>query len=163
MNAQPVALWGVFTSPTAASRVLHRLKVVGFGQRQIAIQKDFRQSWLASARSHAIYQRVPEGIVSGFLGGGLLGALGALVVSKGSLDLFPLVLLSAVCSVVGSVVGAITGLIYASLEPLVKDVLELEGADISIGVRCAGWEDEVRAKEIFQQAGGANITTEPVE
>ena len=162
MNAQTVALWGVFPNPTAASRVLHRLKAMGFGQSQIAIQKHFQESWLATARSHAIYQRVPEGIVTGFVGGAILGGVGALLLSKGTLELLPIILISAVCSVIGTILGAAAGLIYAGVEPLVRNELSDDEAGIAIGVQCVDVIDEVRAKEIFEEAGGARISTERV-
>ena len=155
--SQRVSIWGVFPDQIAAGTALTLLESDGFGQSQIAIEKRFRDALAGFDWSQAIYVRLPEGIVAGFAGGGLLAALIACIVARGLPPILPAAFLICLGSVVGTVLGAFTGMIVARYETRKKD--QLPEDKISIGVLCFDSEAEDRAKVAFQRAGAATIDT----
>ena len=149
-------IWGVFDNQVAAGEALSLLESGGFGQSQIAIEKRFREALSGFVWSQILYVRLPEGIVLGFAGGGLLCALICVLASRGMPPVFPAAAFICVGSVVGTILGACAGMVVAKLE---SNRLERENQQdrISIGVLCTDPVAEAKAKFALQKAGAATI------
>lgn len=156
MSAQPVSIWGVFPDQSAAGNALGRLERLGFSQNQIAIEKRFGDA-LGIDWTHVFYVRLPEGIVTGFLGGGLVAVVASCLIAKGIPQLVPTAILMIAGMFVGTAIGGLAGFAYASFERLFKTPESDPEDGISIGVRCFDQESEFLAKEAFEQTGAATI------
>ncbi|HEY3742730.1 MAG TPA: hypothetical protein VGL53_22950 [Bryobacteraceae bacterium] len=131
------------------------LESTGFRQSQIAIEKRFRAALAGFDWSQAIYVRLPEGIVAGFAGGGLLTALACLIIARGIPPIFPMAALTSVGCVVGTILGAFAGMMLARFETMPGHA---DNSDhISIGVLCFDSQSEDRAKTALQEAGADTI------
>lgn len=156
--SQHVSIWGVFPDQAAAGQALTLLESTGFRQSQIAIEKRFRAALAGFEWSQAIYVRLPEGIVAGFAGGGVLTALVCLIVARGIPPIFPMAALTCVGCVVGTILGAFTGMMVARYETLPGKADESD--KISIGVLCFDPQSESRAKTALKEAGADIIDTQ---
>jgi hypothetical protein len=157
---QKVSIWGIFPDHSRAVQALTLLESGGFGLSEIAIEKQFKRALAGFDWSEAIYVRLPEGIVAGFAGGGLLAALIGCIVARGIPPMFPLIALTCLGCVAGAIVGAFAGMIVARLE----SSQDLPADDpISIGVLCLDLASEDRAKGVFRVAGAAAIDTQSRE
>ena len=152
-----VSIWGVFEDQVSAGEALSLLEFGGFHQSQIAIQKRFKGALGSFDWGQAIYVRLPEGIVLGFAGGGLLCAAIAVAVSRGMPHVIPAALFICVGSVIGTVLGAFTGMIIAKFET--SHDRPSEAGNISIGVLCVDSEAEDRAKVALHKAGASTVET----
>lgn len=155
MPYQNVSIWGVFADQAKAGQALVLLESDGFRHGQIAIEKKFKDALAGFTRSQAVYVRIPEGIVAGFAGGGLLAAILCLIAARGVPPLFLMAGLICVGSVLGTILGAFGGMLVARFETRRP---EPENEDrISIGVLCFDERSEDRAKVALQRAGAAII------
>ena len=155
--AQHVSVWGLFPDQVTAGEALTLLESTGFRQGQIAIEKRFRKALAGFEWSQAIYVRLPEGIVAGFVCGGLLSLLACFVIGRGVPPLFPTAVLSCVGCVAGTILGAFTGMIWARYETRIGS--QDDGDGISIGVLCFDASAEDRAKTALRKAGAKTIGT----
>jgi hypothetical protein len=151
---QPVSIWGVFPSSEGATKALNLLERYGFRQPQIAIEKTFRRALSSFDWEHALYVRLPEGIVTGFAAGTVIGGILGLIATKGSPLLLPMALFLLLGMILGTVLGALTGLIYARVEPWLNSNTSKEGAgEFAVGVQCDNLESEVQARTALEEAG----------
>ena len=157
MSSQPVFIWGVFPDQAKAGAALNKLEEHGFLQSQIAIQKRFKAALMGFDWSHALYTRLPEGVVIGFVGGCFLAVLAAFILAKGVPPLLPLAFLVAFLSIAGTMIGGFLGFSYACIEPLFQKGNGISEDAISIGVRCSDLQSEVHAKQAFENSGAASI------
>lgn len=156
--SKPVSIWGVFPDQLAAGEALHLLECGGFGESQIAIDKRFREAVAGIQWAQAMYVRLPEGIIAGFAGGGLLCAVISLLISRGIPPLLPTAFFICLGMLIGTVLGAFTGMLIARFESMsTKSDTHADG--ISIGVFCFDQGSEQRAKKALQRAGAAAIDT----
>ena len=156
--SQHVSIWGVFPDQAAAGQALTLLESTGFGQSQIAIEKRFRAALAGFEWSQAIYVRLPEGIVGGFIGGGLLTALTCFVVARGLPPVLPMLALACLGCVAGSILGAFIGMLVARYEA--TQGAPEDGNKVSIGVLCFDPQSQDRARVAFREAGAATIGTQ---
>lgn len=151
---QPVSIWGVFPSSEGATKALSLLERYGFRQPQIAIEKTFRRALSGFDWEHALYVRLPEGIVTGFAAGTVIGGILGLIATKGSPMVLPMALFLLLGMILGTVLGALTGLIYARVEPWLGWETSKEGAgEFAVGVQCDNLESEVQARTALEEAG----------
>ena len=151
---QPVSIWGIFPSCEGASKALNLLERSGFRQKQIAVEKAFRSSGASFSWEHALYVRLPEGIVTGFAAGSVIGGLAGLIASKGEPSLLPMALFLLFGMIMGTIIGALLGLIYARVEPwLSRSSAAVETDEFAVGVECESLESEVQARTALEQAG----------
>lgn len=151
---QPISIWGVFQSSESATRALNLLERSGFREPQIAVEKTFRHALARFDWEHALYVRLPEGIVTGFAAGSVIGALTGLLVTNGSPQLLPMALFLLLGMILGTVLGALAGLVYARLEPWLDPSSETNaGGEFAVGVQCDNLESEVQARSALEEAG----------
>lgn len=152
---QPVSIWGVFPNSEGATKALSLLERSGFRQPQIAIEKTFRRALSGFDWEHALYVRLPEGIVTGFAAGTVVGGIVGLIATKGSPLLLPMALFLLLGMILGTVLGALAGLIYARIEPwLGSGTSNVEAAgEFAVGVQCDNLESEVQARTALEEAG----------
>ncbi len=90
--------------------------VWGIFDEHAATHERLRDTVVSNAWSQAVYSRLPEGIVLGFAGGGLLCALICVLASRGLPPVFPAAVFICIGSVAGTILGAFAGVIVARLE-----------------------------------------------
>ena len=156
--SQHISIWGVFPDRTAANQAVNLLECRGIRKSQIEMEQRLSDATPGFDWSRAIYVRVPEGIIGGFAGGGLLGALLAFGLARGVPGFLGLAFFTLSGMLVGAVMGSIIGLLSARLDPLFE-TSESPTDEIAIGVQCSSPESEKRSKIVFQQSGATSIAT----
>lgn len=151
---QPVSIWGVFPSSESATKALTLLERYGFRQPQIAIEKTFQNALSRFDWEHALYVRLPEGIVTGFAAGTVIGGAAGLIATKGQALMLPMALFLLLGMVMGTVLGALVGLLYARVEPWLGSSDKDEAAgEFAVGVQCDNLQSEVQARNALEEAG----------
>ncbi len=87
----------------------------GLSSRQNAAQLRF--NW-----SRALYTRLPEGLVTGFMGGTVGSLLTAILISKGHPEPLTVAAIAVGGMTGGSILGILGGLLYAAVESVFRTV-----------------------------------------
>ncbi len=139
-----------FANETIANQALGKLRRFGIELNEIALEKGHRA--LCSEWVEAIYARVPEGIVSGFIGAPLPSLAIAFVLEKGVPTPLAAATIAFAGTIFGVCLGVVWGVLYAGWETASRARNEAE-EPVCISVRCVDPASSGQARKLLEESG----------